>query len=283
MNTKLKVLVSNLSEKSFDVLRRILRYTLRLEKGSSFTHTRKRSKNVNHNRNLTLRSLPIPRFAYTQLDARFGLSDKEVGLVFGHIYQINPNEALEGLDHSFLHALTNTDNFSFERADVINKITSERVAGWQSLDSLPEGHSIPLMEVGKRILKGHVETIEVPAALVVADTEHLVKQAKELQNEEERLKSNFPAATKIMDPEDETNSTDNEGSAGNGHESESSGVLVEKDECSTPAEEKSAVDLVETKKAVANSPTNPRAKHEGYKTEALETIGPSSGTIRIEA
>ena len=59
---------------------------------------------------------------------------------------------------------------------------------------------------------------------VTSDTESFIKQAKELENEEERLKSNFPAAMKVMEPGDETSSTDNEG---NGHENESSGVVVE--------------------------------------------------------
>ena len=62
------------------------------------------------------------------------------------------------------------------------------VAQWQSLDSLPEGHSSSAMEV-KRVLQGLVGAINVSPPLEVADTEHLLQQAKELQNEEECLKS----------------------------------------------------------------------------------------------
>lgn len=88
-----------------------------------------------------------------------------------------------------------------------------------------------MLEIGKRVLTGLVGSIEVPAqSSVISDTENLVKQAKELENEEERLKSDFPAATKVMDPEDETSSTDNDG---NSHESESSGIIVEKEEIPT--------------------------------------------------
>ena len=34
--------------------------------------------------------------AELQLDARYAVSDKEVGLVFGHVYQVNPHEILNG-------------------------------------------------------------------------------------------------------------------------------------------------------------------------------------------
>jgi hypothetical protein len=117
----------------------------------------------------------------------------------------------------------------------VNKLVGERVAEWQTIDTLPDGHSIPVLEIGKRVLTGFVGSIEVPAeASGISDMENLIKQAKELQNEEERLKSDFPAATKIMDPEDEASSTDNEG---NGHGSESSGVIVEKEASPTPKDE----------------------------------------------
>jgi hypothetical protein len=117
----------------------------------------------------------------------------------------------------------------------VNKLARERVAEWQTIDTLPDGHSIPVLEIGKRVLTGFVGSIEVPAEpSVISDTENLIKQAKELQNEEERLKSDFPAATKIMDPEDEASSTDNEG---NGDGSESSGVIVEKEDSPTPKDE----------------------------------------------
>ena len=81
----------------------------------------------------------------------------------------------------------------------------------------------------------HLHGNEVPAEPpVISDTENLIKQARELQNEEEHLKSDFPAETKIMDPEDEASSTDNDG---NGYGSESSGVIVEKEESPTPKDE----------------------------------------------
>lgn len=84
------------------------------------------------------------------------------------------------------------------------------------------------------MLKGHIGVLETASAVTVADTEHLVIQAKELQKEEERLKTTFPTATKVMDPDD-GRSTNSEGkkssnSQGTGDESESSGVLVDKDD-----------------------------------------------------
>jgi hypothetical protein len=164
------------------------------------------------------------------------------------------------------------DNFTFERGEVVNKAARNRVGEWQSLDALPEGHSIPLMEVGKRVLKGLVGAIDIPAPSVMADTEHLVEQAKELQNEEERLKSDFPAATKIMDP-DENESTSSEGVGENGHESESSGVLVEKDECTTPKDEKQEVHLTETTENSRN----------GQTASLDQKLGPVDGEVTMAA
>ena len=79
-------------------------------------------------------------------------------------------------------------------------------------------------------MQGLIGTIESPAPLETADTEHFVRRAKELQV---CLKSDFQAATKVVDPDHQSESTDNEGIGGNGHESESSGAVVEKDECRT--------------------------------------------------
>ena len=90
-----------------------------------------------------------------------------------------------------------------------------------------------MIEIGKRVLQGLIGTIDVLAPLEISDTEHLLRLARELQNEEERLISNFPAATKVVDPDDECRSTDNEGIAEDGCESESSDILVKKDECMT--------------------------------------------------
>jgi hypothetical protein len=87
------------------------------------------------------------------------------------------------------------------------------------------------MEVGRRVLKGHVGAMNIPAPVIMANTEHLVKQAEELRNQEERLKNEFPAATKAMDPEDESNSLVTIGVGENGHESEESGVIVDREEC----------------------------------------------------
>ena len=146
-------------------------------------------------------------------------------------------------------------------------MAEERVAEWQIIETLPDGHSIPVLEIGKRVLTGLVGSIEVPAqSPVISDTENLVKQAKELQNEEERLKSDFPAAIKVMDPEEETSSTDNEG---NGHESESSGVIIEKEEISTPKDEK-----------LVQGPEKPPVLSEDGKKECLQKIGRRDGKAK---
>jgi hypothetical protein len=134
------------------------------------------------------------------------------------------------------------------RAEKVNQQAAERVEEWQTLDSLPNGHSVSLMEIGKRVLKGHVGAIHLPISPAMADTEHLVEQAKELQSEEERLKSDFPAATKVMDPTNESESTHSGSGPENGHESESSGVLVEKPDCEESMNTSSPVDLTGTVK-----------------------------------
>lgn len=53
---------------------------------------------------------------------------------------------------------------------MVNKATSERVDGWQSLGFLPKGHSISLMHIGKRVLKGLVGAINAPTPIVTANT-----------------------------------------------------------------------------------------------------------------
>jgi hypothetical protein len=120
--------------------------------------------------------------------------------------------------------------FTYDQEVSENQKTAQRVAGWQAGESIPVGHSASLMEVGRRILKGHVGAMNIPVPVVMVNTEHLVKQAEELKNQEERLKNEFPAATKAMDPEDESNSLVNIGVAENGHESEESGVVVDREE-----------------------------------------------------
>ena len=124
-------------------------------------------------------------------------------------------------------------DFTLEVAAEIDNQAAARVAGWQTQEGLPEGHSTALYDIGKRIVKGHVGIIETPLTVTVADTEHLVTQAKELQKEEERLKTAFPTATKVMDPDDGHSSA----SEGNDNhcledddKSESSGVLVSKED-----------------------------------------------------
>ncbi len=125
-------------------------------------------------------------------------------------------------------------DFTLEVAAEIDREAGTRVAEWQTQEGLPEGHSSSLYDIGKRILKGHVGIIETPLTVTVADTEHLVTQAKELQIEEERLKTAFPTATKAMDPDDGQSSA----SEGNDEHclenddkrSESSGVLVSKED-----------------------------------------------------
>jgi hypothetical protein len=120
----------------------------------------------------------------------------------------------------------------FTRDQEVNTNTkaAERVAVWQTCDGIPDGHSAALMDVGRRVLKGHVGVIDVPSPVVVANTEQLMKQAEELQNQEQRLKTEFPAATRAMDPEDESGSL-SDGVHENGHESEESGIIVEMEEC----------------------------------------------------
>jgi hypothetical protein len=139
------------------------------------------------------------------------------------------------------------------RAEKVNQQAAERVEEWQTLDSLPNGHSVSLLDVGKRVLKGHVGAIDLPISPAMADTEHLVEQAKELQSEEERLKSDFPAATKVMDPTDESESTHSGSGPENGHESESSGVLVEKPDCEESMNTSSPVDLTAAAKKPGNT------------------------------
>lgn len=124
--------------------------------------------------------------------------------------------------------------FTFEVAAEIDKEAAARVAEWQTQEGLPEGHSTSLYDIGKRILEGHAGIIETPSTVTVADTEHLVIQAKELQKEEERLKTAFPTATKAMDPDDGQSSAsegnDEHSQENDDKRSESSGVLISKED-----------------------------------------------------
>src|ERR1700737_2280758 len=86
------------------------------------------------------------------------------------------------------------------------------------------------MENGRGLLKGHLGVLDVPRPVVVANTEQLMKQAEELQNQEQRLKTEFPAATRAMAPEDKSGSLSN-GVRETGRESEESGIIVEMEEC----------------------------------------------------
>ena len=150
-------------------------------------------------------------------------------------------------------------------AKMVNKTAAERVAKWQALDSIPKDHSMSLMKIGKRILKGLVTPITVPQSEPgMTETAELAKKVKELQIEEQRLKIEFPAATRAMEPEkqgSETSSahTSTDGAGQNAEWSESSGVLVESDDCCTlPKEQQNApsdVETVETKDEASNNGT----------------------------
>jgi hypothetical protein len=141
---------------------------------------------------------------------------------------------------------------------MVNKTTTERVAKWQILDTIPEGHSMTLMDIGKRVLKGLVGAVDIPTPLVIEDTEHLVQLAKELQSKEARLRSDFPAATKVMEHDDESRPINNEGIVENGHESESSGVLIEKEESGTPGSDGPSGDPAKSLQTVESmSPESP--------------------------
>ena len=138
--------------------------------------------------------------------------------------------------------LTKVDAFTSQRAEIANKETVERVMRWQTLDTVPEGHSIPLLEIGQRILEGEIKLKKIPETEhVPVETSKLVKQAQELAQKEEKLRSEFPAAAKVLEPipERETESEQSRPSSetGNGHDTEDSGVLVEKDQCLTPPNE----------------------------------------------
>jgi hypothetical protein len=126
--------------------------------------------------------------------------------------------------------------FTDDEELMVNKKASERVKEWQDSDILPDSHSPHLMQVGRQILNGgrvDYRTIGVPAPVMTS--EHLVKQAEELKTQEDRLRAEFPAATKAMDPNDEANSMGSGCSVPvNQHGSEESVVLVDKSECLTP-------------------------------------------------
>ena len=92
------------------------------------------------------------------------------------------------------------------------------------------------MDIGKRVLEGYAEVRQAVALQVPPNTSELLEQVKELAQQEAKLKSHFPAATKVLNPESEApagNSSSIVGVAENGNESESSGVLVEKEKCVT--------------------------------------------------
>src|SRR5579859_7361773 len=153
-----------------------------------------------------------------------------------------------------------TDDFTFEHAAEVNRGAAIRVAEWQIIAGLPEGHSSSLIDIGKRVLKGHVGVIDVAPMVTVADTENLVIQAKELQREEDRLKTTFPTATKVMDPDD-SRSTNSEGKAssnsrGTGGESESSGVLVDKDDFGASQEDLLVEDVAEGIEQTSKKPSS---------------------------
>lgn len=143
--------------------------------------------------------------------------------------------------------------FTMEKADEVNQQAAKRVQGWQSLDSLPESHNANLVEIGKRIVKGHVGVLDsAVAAPIIKDTGHLLKEVKALENEEQRLKNEFPAAIKIIGPSVDDPAAESpprqstEEVHENGHESEkseSSGVLVEQHDCEEAVEAPKSTEL----------------------------------------
>jgi len=112
------------------------------------------------------------------------------------------------------------DKFSFERADIANKLALERVTSWQRLDSLPEGHSISLVQTGKRVLE----------RLNKLDT--MSETAPKPKEEKVREESGPGESTHHKNPEDGKGWWDE--TRKNGHESESRGVLVRTDDCEIP-------------------------------------------------
>jgi len=121
-------------------------------------------------------------------------------------------------------------------AETVNKGATERAQKWQNMDSIPEDHSMSVMKIGKRILKDKLKTpINLPPTPENTETKDLVKQVNELRKEEERLKTDFPEATKAMEPERLGSST----SSGEILESrsQSSGILVEPDDCTSTTRE----------------------------------------------
>jgi len=168
---------------------------------------------------------------------------------------------------SFEWARLTVETFTFQRADIVNKETAERVAKWQTMGSPPEGHSIPLMEIGKQILEGDKEDQNIEPVRVATETSNLVEEANELAEKEARLNANFPAAAKILNLEAETssrNSSSTNSTMEVGHESESSGILVDKEECVTP------VDESEEDVPVSESETDKMASTKGKEDEEQE-------------
>ena len=53
-------------------------------------------------RHFNLISRLVPSGKLNQVDAGYALGDKEIGLVFGHIYQINPHDVLGGNECFFI-------------------------------------------------------------------------------------------------------------------------------------------------------------------------------------
>ena len=114
------------------------------------------------------------------------------------------------------------DKFSFERADIANKLALERVTTWQRLDSLPEGHSISLMQAGKRVLE-RLNKLDPMAKTA----------SKQSYAKEEEVQEAGPGEyTQNRSSEEGRGSSDETGE--NVHESENSGVLVPTDDCATP-------------------------------------------------
>jgi hypothetical protein len=103
--------------------------------------------------------------------------------------------------------------FCFDKADILNKSISEKVMGWQRLGGLPESHTWALLETAKKVLKG-----------LMADGKD--KEA-EIQTVVEQKESSQSSCS------ENGNQSSPEGTQESDHDSDSSGILIEEDECAT--------------------------------------------------
>ena len=134
--------------------------------------------------------------------------------IYGHIYETNYREVTKCLSLK-LSVLLSWSAFSFDKADILNKSTSEKVMGWQRLGALPESHTWTLLETAKKVLKG-----------LMADGKD-----KEVEVRAESEQKECPP----RNSSEHGNQGSLERTGESGHDTDSSGILIEKDECSTPS------------------------------------------------